>query len=106
MQILVDKDPEVNDQRLRDIRRIADNAGTDGTCFAYGELFVTTETIEVRRSILLLENFRRSASYSKSFNNNTEKTILLLVIFQCILNAHVIDIIIHGCSFMNMLAET
>ena len=47
MQMVVDADPAVNDQRLADIRHIADTTSTDGTCFAYGEPFVFTETTEV-----------------------------------------------------------
>ena len=47
MQFILDDDPKVNEQRLKDVRSIADNANTDGTCFAYGELFSLTETIEV-----------------------------------------------------------
>ena len=49
LQLILNDDAYVNDERLTTMRGYADNANTDGTCFAYGDAFIFIETVEVGR---------------------------------------------------------
>ena len=52
LQLILNDDAYVNDERLSTMRGYADNANTDGTCFAYGDAFIFIETVEVGRMIV------------------------------------------------------
>ena len=49
LQLILNDDAYINDERLKTMRGYADNANTDGTCFAYGDAFIFIETVEVGR---------------------------------------------------------